>query len=143
MRICCRKQNQFQLVGDAVDSIYHIIIILNSEFRILGGESFLTGDDFRLGVDVEETLAEHLYLLPSDGGGEGRQLTVDIGHIDTVGVHQRQVPYPTAHQRFGAPGAHASEAEDDDPRPTEPFHRLAADKHLCAAENIRSNIHPP
>ena len=81
---------------------------------VRGGSAvaFLSCNDVCFRIDVEQTFAHHIHFRSPNGGVQCRQLTVDVGGIYTIGVYERQVPYPTAHQRFGTPRAYAANAED-------------------------------
>lgn len=47
-----------------------------------------------------------------DGGGQRRELTVDVGDTHIVEVHQGEFAHAAAGECFGRPGAHAAEAND-------------------------------
>ena len=100
----------------------------------VGGEALAAGHYLRLGVDVEEAFAEHFDLWSAEGGGERRELAVDVGGVDKVGVDKGEVPHPAAYQRLGTPGADPAQAEDDDFGGGEALHRLCTQEEFGAAE---------
>lgn len=64
----------------------------------IGAVAVLSRYDVGLGIDLQQTLAHHLHFWTAHGGGEGWQLTVYVGGVDTVRIHHCQMPYPTAYQ---------------------------------------------
>ena len=77
---------------------------------------FLQSRDFRLGVDVEQALPQHLHLGPSDGFGGGHQLPVDVAGADHIVVDDGQLAHAAAHEPFGTPAANAADPEKDHAR---------------------------
>lgn len=137
------KENQVEFVLYAVDGIYYVIETFDMEILSrVGRKARLKGNDFRLGIDVEQAFTEYFDFGSADGGIERRQLTVDVRGVDTVGVDHCQTPDATTHQRLGAPAADASHTEDDNLSRGNMPHSIVTDQLASAFESrVRESVH--
>ena len=85
----------------AVDGIYDVVVGVEVE---AAGRLLVIGiaccGDVGLGVDGEQSLAQHLNLALPYGLCCGHELAVDVGNVDTVGVCNGKVAYARAYLRL-------------------------------------------
>ena len=62
------------------------------------------------GIYLQKTLSQHFDLTLTNRGDRCHKLSVDIAHGHSVGVHNREMPYPRPYQGFGSPAAYATYA---------------------------------
>lgn len=96
-----------------VDGIYDVVVGVEVEAT---GRLLVIGiaccGDVGLGVDGEQSLAQHLNLALPYGLCCGHELAVDVGSVDAVGVCNGKVAYARAYQPLGTPTAYATHSKE-------------------------------
>lgn len=126
-----------RLLGQRVDGIYHVIIILQTEFvsRLLAVCPAENGD-VGIGVYLQQALTQSLHLGLAYGVGGGHQLAVAVAGAHAVRIHQRQAVDAASQEALGAPASHTSHAQYDDSGTIEPLHGLGAKEKQRTLEEV-------
>ena len=85
--------------------------------------------DIGIGVDIEQASTQHIHLDLTYRRGQCRQLTVDIGGCDAVGVDYGEMYDARADQCLGGPCAYSAHTEYNYARARKP------DKALWTCES--------
>ena len=64
----------------------------------------------RRGVDVADPFGYDFAFAAPERGMEGGKLTVDVGGLHGIGIHQRDVAYSAAGEHFGGGASHSPDA---------------------------------
>ena len=128
-------------VGKRVDGIYHVVETFQLELRrCFGRVDRFQADDFCLGADAAQAVAEHVCFIQPHGLRSGGQLAVDVALAHAVGVDHCDMPHAGANKAFGAPASHAAHAEKQHARLFQALQCIGTEEELCAVEYFAIHI---
>jgi hypothetical protein len=101
-----------------IDCVNYVVILGELEFfDIAARHQVVDGAAVALGIDSENTFAQHFDLGALQAIDGGMQLAVGVTDIDIVVIDQRDIADTAARAGLGRPGADAADTDDAEMRP--------------------------